>query len=81
MVRLMGQIQREFENDLAKDVRSFHFATGVTTLIYQLCRPLRQLRKQFPKAQIRVTVGVTEGIVAGLPSVRALAATARPMSP
>jgi len=66
VVRLMGQIQQEFENDQAKDVRSFHFATGVTTLIYQLGRPLRQLRKQFPNAQIRVTVGVTEGIVAGL---------------
>jgi DNA-binding transcriptional LysR family regulator len=66
VVRLMGQIQREFENALARDVRSFHFATGVTTLIYQLGRPLRQLRKQFPKAQIRVTLGVTEGIVAGL---------------
>jgi DNA-binding transcriptional LysR family regulator len=70
VVRLMGQIQQEFENDLAKDVRSFHFATGVTTLIYQPGHPLRQLRKQFPKAQIRVTVGVTEGIVAGLHDCR-----------
>jgi len=66
IVRLMDQIEQDFENDLAKDVRSFHFATGVTTLIYQLGRPFRQLRKQFPNAEIRVTVGVTEGIVAGL---------------
>lgn len=66
VVRMMGQIQQLFENDLAKDVRPFHFATGVTTLIYQLGGPLRQLRKKFPNAQIRVTVGVTEEMVSGL---------------
>ena len=66
VVRMMGRIQRVFENDLEKDVRPFHFATGVTTLIYQLGGPLRQLRKRYPKAEIRVTVGVTEEMVAGL---------------
>jgi DNA-binding transcriptional LysR family regulator len=66
VVRMMGQIQQMFETDLEKDVRPFHFATGVTTLIYQLGSPLRQLRKRFPNAQIRVTVGVTEEMVAGL---------------
>lgn len=66
VVKLMGHIQQEFENDVAKDVRPFHFATGVTTLIYQLGRPLRQLRTNFPKAEIRVTVSVTEEMVAGL---------------
>jgi len=66
LVKRMEQIQQEFENELSKDVRPFHFATGVTTLIYQLGRPLRQLRKEYPNAQIRVTVGVTEEIVAGL---------------
>ena len=66
VVRMMGQIQQVFENDLEKDVRPFHFATGVTTLIYQLGGPLRQLRKRYPKAEIRVTVGVTEEMVSGL---------------
>lgn len=66
VVRMMGQIQQLFENDLAKDVHPFHFATGVTTLIYQLGGPLRQLRKRYPNAEIRVTVGVTEEMVAGL---------------
>ena len=66
VVSLMGHIQQEFENDLSKDIRPFHFATGVTTLIYQLGGPLRQLRKRFPNAEIRVTVGVTEEMVAGL---------------
>jgi len=66
LVKRMEQIQQEFESDLSKDVRPFHFATGVTTLIYQLGRPLRQLRKQYSNAQIRVTVGVTEEIVSGL---------------
>ncbi len=66
VVKLMGHIRQEFENDVSKDVRPFHFATGVTTLIYQLGRPLRQLRSRFPNAEIRVTVGVTEEMVAGL---------------
>lgn len=66
VVKMMGHIQQEFENDLSKDVRPFHFATGVTTLIYQLGGPLRQLRKRYPNAEIRVTVGVTEEMVAGL---------------
>ena len=33
LVKRMEQIQQEFENELSKDVRPFHFATGVTTLI------------------------------------------------
>jgi len=66
VVKLMGHIQQEFENDVTKDRRPFHFATGVTTLIYQLGRPLRQLRTRFPNAEIRVTVSVTEEMVAGL---------------
>jgi DNA-binding transcriptional LysR family regulator len=66
VVKLMKQIGQEFEADSAKDTRPFQFATGVTTLIYQLGSPLRRLRKQFPNADIRVTVGVTEQIVAGL---------------
>src|SRR5277367_3988253 len=66
VVKLMKQIGQEFEHDGVKDTRSFQFATGVTTLIYQLGGPLRQLRKQYPDADIGVTVGVTEKIVAGL---------------
>ena len=56
LIKRMGQIKLEFENDLATDTRPFHYATGVTTLIYQLGKPLRQLRKQYPKAEIRVSV-------------------------
>jgi len=66
VVRLMNQILEDFNNDFSKDSRPFRFATGVTTLIYQLGKPLRQLRKEYPKAEISVTVGVTEEIVAGL---------------
>src|ERR1700723_2531361 len=65
-VKLMKQIGQEFERDLSTDTRPFQFASGVTTLIYQLGGPLRLLRKQYPDADIRVTVGVTEQIVAGL---------------
>jgi DNA-binding transcriptional LysR family regulator len=66
LVKLTSQIKQEFENDLTRDTRPFHFATGVTTLIYQLGRPLRQLRKQYPKTEIRVSVGPTEETLAGL---------------
>jgi DNA-binding transcriptional LysR family regulator len=66
ILKLTGQIKQEFDDDPSKDSRPFHFATGVTTLIYQLGKPLRLLRKQYPTADIRVTVGVTEEIVAGL---------------
>jgi DNA-binding transcriptional LysR family regulator len=66
VVKLMKQIGQEFELDSSKDTRPFQFATGVTTLIYQLGAPLRQLRKEYPNADIGVTVGVTEQIVAGL---------------
>ena len=66
MIRQMSQIQQEFDNDPSTDTRPFRFATGVTTLIYRLGHPLRSLRKQYPKVEIHVTVGVTEEIVAGL---------------
>lgn len=66
VVRMMGHIQQLFESDVNNDTRPFHFATGVTTLIYQLGSPLRQLRKRYPNAQVRVTVGVTEEMIAGL---------------
>ena len=66
VLKLMSQIAEDFERDSSKDVRPFQFATGVTTLVYQLGGPLRQLRNQFPNADIRVTVGVTEQIVSGL---------------
>lgn len=66
ILRLTGQIKQEFDDNPTKDTRPFHFATGVTTLIYQLAKPLRGLRKQYPAADIRVTVGVTEEIIAGL---------------
>jgi DNA-binding transcriptional LysR family regulator len=66
VIRWTSQIQQEFADDVSKDVRPFQFATGVTTLIHQLPRPLRELRKRFPNADIGVTVGVTEEIVAGL---------------
>lgn len=66
VVRLTSQIKQEFETDVSSDTRPFHFSTGVTTLIYQLGKPLRQLRKEYPKAEIRVTVQPTEETLEGL---------------
>lgn len=66
IVRLTTQIQHEFETDETNDTRPFHFSTGVTTLIYQLGKPLGQLRKIYPQAEIRVTVNPTEETVQGI---------------
>ena len=66
LLRLTAQIKQEFETDETTDTRPFHFSTGVTTLIYQLGKPLRELRKKYPKADIRVTVNATEETVQGI---------------
>jgi DNA-binding transcriptional LysR family regulator len=66
LMRQFHQIEREFENDAATDFRPFHFACGATALIYKLRRPFRQLRKQFPKIAMQVTVATTEEMVAGV---------------
>lgn len=66
LMRQFQQIEREFENDPATDSRPFHFACGATALIYKLQRPFRQLRKQFPKIAMQVTVAPTEEMVAGM---------------
>lgn len=66
MMSLTSQIRHEFQNDVMQDTHPFHFATGVTTLIYQLGEPLRQMRKQFPNAEIQVHVCATEETLAGV---------------
>jgi DNA-binding transcriptional LysR family regulator len=66
VLKLVREIEHEFEADPASDTRPFHFATGATALIYTLGKPLRRLRAAFPRAEIQVTVAATEGIVAGL---------------
>jgi DNA-binding transcriptional LysR family regulator len=60
------EISHAFESDPDKDTRPFHFATGATTLIHRLGRPLRLVRKRFPQTEITVTVASTEDTVAGL---------------
>ncbi len=66
VVRNVRKIEQEFANDPAVDTRPFHLATGATTLIHRLGRPLRLLRKQYPATPIQVTVSPTEEMVAGL---------------
>lgn len=66
MVSLVRQIEQEFERDPDADSRPFHLATGATTLIHRLGRPLRLLRKRFPRAPIEITVSATEEMAAGL---------------
>jgi DNA-binding transcriptional LysR family regulator len=52
--------------DPAQDNRPFHLATGATTLIHRLGRPLRLLRRKYANTPIQVTVSATEEMVAGL---------------
>ena len=66
LLRQVRDIEHEFENDPSVDSRPFHFASGATTLIHRLGRPLRLLRKQYPNTTIQVTVSPTEEMVAGL---------------
>jgi LysR family transcriptional activator of glutamate synthase operon len=66
ILQQVRQVEHEFEVDPTRDTRPFTFSTGATALIYQLAKPLRQVRAAFPKAEIRVTVSATEGTVTGL---------------
>lgn len=66
LVRQVRIIEQEFASDPEQDVRPFHLATGASTLIHRLGRPLRLLRRQYPNTQIQVTVSATEEMVAGL---------------
>ena len=66
VVRQIRDIEFEFENNPAADSRLFHFATGATTLIHRLGRPLRMLRQKYPDTPIHITVSPTEEMVAGL---------------
>ncbi|MBV9072906.1 MAG: LysR family transcriptional regulator [Acidobacteria bacterium] len=66
----MRRIDSDFHAEPGEDTRPFHFATGVTTLVYRLGQPLRLLRKQYPRTELHVTVANTEEIVVGLLSRR-----------
>lgn len=66
VVDQMHRIEADFHGEPEEDTRPFQFATGVTTLVYRLGRPLRLLRKQYPRTELHVTVANTEEIVAGL---------------
>ena len=66
VVRQMRDIEYEFDGSPVTDSRPFHFATGATTLIHRLGRPLQLLRERYPQTPIHITVSATEEMVAGL---------------
>jgi len=66
VIRQLHDIQYEFDSSPATDSRIFHFATGATTLISGLGRPLRLLRRKYPDTPMHITVSATEEMVAGL---------------
>src|SRR5579883_2320716 len=48
VVRQMRDIEFEFDGSPATDSRLFSFATGATTLIHRLGKPLELLRERYP---------------------------------
>ncbi len=66
LIRQLREAEQQFANDASTDTRPFHFASGATTLIHRLAKPMRLLRKQYPNTTIQVTVSPTEEMVAGL---------------
>jgi LysR family nitrogen assimilation transcriptional regulator len=66
VVRQMQDIEFEFDGNPANDSRLFHLATGATTLIHRLGKPLQLLRERYPETPIHITVSATEEMVAGL---------------
>jgi len=66
VMKKIRDIEQDFADSATHDSRPFHFASGATTLIYKLRRPLRSFRKKFPHADVHVTVAATERIVEGL---------------
>jgi DNA-binding transcriptional LysR family regulator len=66
VVRQMRDIEFEFDATPANDSRLFHFATGATTLIHRLGKPLQMLRERYPDTPFHITVSATEEMVAGL---------------
>jgi DNA-binding transcriptional LysR family regulator len=66
IVEQLHSLEHEFINQPVSDTRPFHFASGATALIYRLGRPLKEVRRCFPKSDIRLTVAATEEIVSGL---------------
>jgi DNA-binding transcriptional LysR family regulator len=65
VLRQVREIEQGFSGDPASDTRPFHFATGLTTMVNRLGRPLRKLRREM-HTPIRITVVPTEEMVAGL---------------
>jgi DNA-binding transcriptional LysR family regulator len=59
-------IRQEFGDNPESDTRPFYLATGATTLIYRLRKPLKMLRKKYPHIDLHVIVLATEEIIAGL---------------
>jgi DNA-binding transcriptional LysR family regulator len=53
VVNQMHRMRHDFENDATMDTCAFHFATGITSLTYQLGPPLRPLRKRYPLPEER----------------------------
>ena len=63
LMDMLHTIREDFPPGAECDSRPFVLGTGPTTLIYQLRRPLSQLRKRFPRNEILVHVAPTQDII------------------
>ena len=66
LMEVLRAIHEDFPSEIERDTRPFVLASGLTTLIYQLPRPLAELRRKFPKNDIQIRIGSTENILSGL---------------
>jgi DNA-binding transcriptional LysR family regulator len=66
LLREVDDLRSSFSRDAKVDRSPFHLATGATTLIHGLSKPLRSLRNRYPEADLRITVANTEEMVEGL---------------
>lgn len=66
IMNAMRAIREDFPSKIDHDARPFVLATGSTTLIYQLPGPLGELRRKYPRNDIRVMSATSQSIVTDL---------------
>lgn len=66
LMNALQAIREDFPPEVEHDHRPFVLSAGITTLVYHLRKPIRELRRNFPGNDIQVRVGTTEKIIKSL---------------
>lgn len=66
LMNVLQAIHEDFPPEIDHDNRPFVLETGLTTLVYQLRKPIGELRQKFPRNDIQVRIGTTESIIENL---------------